>query len=91
MHERWADPSTVWYTKKEVCEILGVGHKRVQSWIDDGQLKASWHHERKPSKHGLGAWHIEARDLKAFIRRYPEEIGRNVDMIQIVEILVGLG
>ena len=32
-----------WYTKREVCEILGVGHKWVQARIDAGTLHAISH------------------------------------------------
>ena len=36
-------------------------------------------------------WHIAEKDLRAYIRRYPEELnGRNVDLIAIVEILAGI-
>lgn len=80
-----------WYTMKEVCEILGVDHHKVSRWIEQDILKASYHHGQKPQKSGSGYWHIDRADLAAFIRRYPQElIGKNVDLIQIVEILVGL-
>ena len=80
-----------WYTKTEVCEILGVDHRWVQSRIDCGTLQASWHNGTKPKQNGGACWHIEEEDLKSFIRKYPNELhGRNVDMIQIVEILAGL-
>ena len=80
-----------WYTMKEVCEILGVDHHRIQRWIDDNILVASYHHGHRPQKNGSGYWHIQRCDLVKFIRKYPQElIGRNVDIIQIVEILAGL-
>lgn len=80
-----------WYSKKEVCEILGVDHHWLQLRIDSGALKATYHFGRRPTKFGLTMWHIEREDLKAFIRRYPEEInGYNVEMIQIVDILAGV-
>jgi len=87
----WRDHED-WYTKKEVMEICGVDHKKVQTWIDLGVLKARWHNpEREPQQNGMGMWHIDREDLRAFIRRYPQELlGRNVDLIQIVDILVGL-
>ena len=76
-----------WYTKTEICEILGKDHKWVQRRIDDGSLKASWHHGRQPQKNGQASWHIEQKDLKAFLRRYPEQLnGRNVDLVAVVEI-----
>lgn len=80
-----------WYTKTEVCAILGKDHKWVQRRIDDGSLKASWHHGRRPQPSGQAAWHIYQADLKRFLRTYPEELnGRNVDLVQVVEILAGL-
>ena len=80
-----------WYNKTEVCAILGKDHKWVQRRIDDGSLKASWHHGTRPQGKGQAAWHIDQADLKRFLRTYPEELnGRNVDLVQVVEILAGL-
>lgn len=80
-----------WYTMKEVCEILGVDHHKVTLWINSEVLKASWHHGHKPQKNGSGYWHIERDDLRHFIRKYPQElIGRNLDVIQFVDILSGI-
>ena len=80
-----------WYTKREVSEILGMDHKWVQRRIDAGRLKATWHHGRQPRQNGGGSWHIEEKDLKRFIRRYPHELnGRNVDLVQVVGILAGI-
>lgn len=80
-----------WYTKKEVCEILGVDHHWLQRRIDSGALKATYHNGHRPTQFGLAMWHIDEKDLKAFIRQYPDEInGRNVDMLQIVDLLAGV-
>jgi len=80
-----------WYTKKEVCEILGVDHHWVQARIDCGTLQASWHNGVKPQQNGGAHWHIEEEDLKSFIRKYPHELhGRNIDVCQVVEILTGI-
>jgi hypothetical protein len=80
-----------WYTKKEVGEILGMDHHWVQRRIDSGALKATCHNGRRPSNKGSAMWHITRRALRAFIRCYPEELnGRNVDLMQIVEILGGI-
>jgi len=80
-----------WYTKREVCNILGVDHHWVQARIDNGALKASWHNGVKPQKNGGACWHILESDLKEFIRKCPDELhGRNVDIFQIVEILAGV-
>lgn len=79
-----------WYTKKEVCEILGVDHKWVQSRIDSGVLRASYHNGRKPQKKGMAYWHIEEADLREYIINYNGELlGRNVDLQQIVWIIQG--
>ena len=80
-----------WYTKQEVCEILGVDHHWAQRRIDSGALNATYHNGHRPSKFGMAMWHIEEKDLRAFIRRYPQELcGRNVDLMQIVDLLAGL-
>jgi hypothetical protein len=77
-----------WFTKKEVCEIVGSDHKKVQSWIDCGWLKAAWHTDRKPQKDGMAMWHIEAGDLRGFLVGHSGVLmGRNVDIQQIVWIV----
>jgi len=79
-----------WYTKREVCEILGVDHKKVQAWIDNGALVATWHNGRKPQKTGMSMWHIETTALRSFIIKYSGELlGRNLDIQQIVWIVAG--
>jgi len=80
-----------WFTKKEVCEILGHDHKWVQARIDSGALKATYHYGERPTQRGMSAWHIQEADLVEFIRRYPQElVGCNIDIIMIVEILAGI-
>ena len=80
-----------WYTKMEVCEILAVDHHWLQRHIDSGALKATYHNGRRPTHRGLAMWHIDKKDLSTFIRRYPVELtGRNVDLLQIVDILAGV-
>lgn len=77
-----------WYTKRDVCEIVGEDHHKVQKWIDSGELKATWHNGRQPSRKGMAMWHIEATDLKEFIIKHSGEmLGRNVDIQQIVWLL----
>ena len=79
-----------WFTKKEVCEIFGVDHKKIQGYIDSGGLEASWHNERKPQKNGTAMWHIKTEDLKVFIKKNIGDFqGRNVDLVMIVWILNG--
>ena len=81
-----------WYTKKEVCEILGMDHKWVQRRIDNGSLKAaSFHPGPTPQQNGSACWRIGEDDLRVYLRTYPEDLnGRNVDLMQVVEILVGV-
>jgi len=80
-----------WFTAKEVCEILGVDRKWLRWRIESGILKATHHYGHLTVKGNGAMYHIEREDLKAFIRRYPTELnGRNVDMMQIVDILAGV-
>ena len=80
-----------WYTLKEVAEILGMTLMLARQFVEDGRLKATYHNGRKPGRAGGGAWHIEERDLRRFLRRHPHELqGRNVDMVQLVQILAGI-
>jgi hypothetical protein len=77
-----------WYTKKDACEILGVGHRRVQAYIDSGALKAGYHNGVRPHQDGMAMWHIEEGDLRDFIIKHCHEFnGRNVDLIQVVHLL----
>jgi len=79
-----------WYTKRDVCEILGVDHHKVQAWIDRGALVATWHSDRKPQRNGMAMWHITTEALRSFIIRHCGELmGRNVDIQQIVWIIAG--
>ena len=80
-----------WYTLNEVTEILGKDHHWVRRRIDDGRLKATPHYDRVPQATGGSSWHINRKDLKAFLQAYPHELnGRNVDLVAIVDILAGL-
>ena len=79
-----------WFTKKEVCEILGVNHKKIQHYIDGGGLKASYHNGAKPQKNGTAMWHIKTGDLVQFIKNNAGDFqGRNVDLTMIVWLLSG--
>jgi len=77
-----------WYTKTEAAEIFGVDHHRIQYFIDTGYLGASYHHDTKPCKGGMAMWHIDRDAMASFLQRHADELnGRNVDLIQIVQIL----
>lgn len=79
-----------WFTKKDICEILGVDHHRIQRYIDDGSLIASYHTEVKPQKNGGACWHIQIGDLVDFIKKNVGDFqGRNVDLTIIVWLLKG--
>ena len=78
-----------WFTKREVSEICGVDHKKVQSWIDNRILKASYHNGVRPQKNGMCMWHIKEADLRDFIiNNSGQLLGRNIDIQQIVWLLV---
>ena len=81
-----------WYTKLDACELLGVDHKWLQLRIDCGALKAKAHNpDVPPQKCGGSVWEIREEDLIDYIRTYPQElIGRNVDIIGLVDILCTL-
>jgi len=79
-----------WYTKSDVCQILGVDHKWLRRYIDNGWLKATYHHGHKPQKTGSAACHIAEADLRDFIRQHSFELnGRRVDVMVLVDILGG--
>jgi len=79
-----------WFTKKEVCETLGVDHKWVQRRIDSGELKATYHNGHRPSQKGMAMWHIDQKDLRVFIIGHSDELtARNVDLSLIVALLTG--
>ena len=80
-----------WFTEKEVCEIMGVDHKKIQGYIDRGKLKASYHGNVKPKKNGCACWHINQADFIDFIKVNAGEFtGRNVDLVMIVWLLSGM-
>ena len=79
-----------WFTKREVCEIMGVDHRKIQGYIDRGELKAAYHTGVMPSKYGGASWHIRQTDLINFIKSNAGDFqGRNVDLIMIVWLLSG--
>lgn len=74
------------YTLMEIAEMLGVWGKTVSMWIRTEKLVANKFTD-KPISH----WNITRENLRKFIIRYPTELtGRNVDMVQIVDILTEL-
>ena len=82
---------TGWYTMREVCEILGMDHHWVGRRIENGSLQATRQNGRTPEDDRGRMWRIEQKDLRKFIRRHPHELnGRNVDLVHLVDILIGL-
>ena len=81
-----------WYTMGEAAGILGASQQWVRQRIDNGSLRATQHRDggQMPGTKG-SPWHIEEQDLREFIRQHPQDLnGRSVDMVQLVEILIGL-
>lgn len=79
-----------WFTKREVCEIMGQDHKKIQGYIDRGDLKAEHHTGVRPSKSGGACWHIKQGDLADFIKKNVGDFqGRNIDLVMIVWLLSG--
>lgn len=81
-----------WYTKSEVCQILGKGHKSVGTLITSGQLNARPHYETGPEdSRGAAAWHISQQDLKDFIIQHSDRLQpTKMDVTAVVEILAGI-
>jgi len=77
-----------WFTEQEVCEILGVDHKWVSS---RGVRKTPFNACHPPRKGKSTPWKILETDLRDFIRKCPEElVGRDLDIIMVVDILAGV-
>ena len=88
-----------WYTARDVARILGVDDHWVRTRILSGVMPAVRYtattDEAKLDQHDEqfsgNTWRIEEKNLVAFIRKYAHELtGRNVDLLQIVEMLAGL-
>jgi hypothetical protein len=74
-----------WYTKRDICRILGVDHHWIDRRIKDGRIKG---YQVKDTNKRPSIWRITAPEVKRFIQKYPHEFtGRNVDLVQIVALL----
>lgn len=72
-----------WYTLKDTCYLFGVTDTRVRKWIQAGQLKA----DRMDT---TGIYHIKRKDIRNFIiNHYYELNGRNLDLMNFIDILIG--
>jgi hypothetical protein len=81
-----------WYTASDAAEILGVDSHWVINRIKNGSLEAKPHYpEDTPQGPGLHPWEIREQDLRAFIIKHCHELtGRNLDVVAVVDLLVGL-
>lgn len=78
-----------YYTIADLSQILGVEKKWLRKQIVLGKLKAALHDPEHIKGHGW--WRIYPKNVVEFVRRYPGELeGRNVDMVCLVDLLVGL-
>jgi len=82
-----------WFTMHDVAEVLGSSRKRVLKLIEDGKLKArrrATGADYQIDSETRCAVEITTRDLRDFIKAYPGELqGRPVDMVSVVQVLVG--
>lgn len=83
-----------WYTIGDAAGILGKDRKWVRCRVQDGRLKARHHHHQGRNRDNApprATWHISRKDLRTFLQTYPHELtARNVDLVAVVDILVGL-
>lgn len=69
------------YSVQRIADMLGVWENTVLRWIKEKSLKAIPHDHKTH-------WQISREDLRDFIINHPVELtGRNLDMLQIVDIL----
>jgi hypothetical protein len=73
-----------WYTTTEAASILGCSRQKIHWLIKDKKLTATGHYSEENNR----CWEITREALKKFICKYPAELqGRNIDIVQIVDIL----
>lgn len=76
-----------WYTLGEVAGILGVTFYFVRNRIERGLLKGE-HMKKGKSEKGGVYWVIKDRDLRNYMRRYPQDLyGKPIDVVAFVDIL----
>lgn len=79
---------TDWYTTTEAANILGCSRTKIRGLIQDKKLYAVPHYSETDNR----CWEISRAALKRFICKYPGELqGRNLDIVQIVDILATNG
>ena len=79
-----------WYTKMEVCEIMGVDHHTLDPYIAAKKLRVETHGAYGTARRkNLMMQRIERADFADFIIKQAENFrGRNVDLIRLVEVLL---
>lgn len=76
-----------WYTLGEAAGILGVTYYWVRNRIERGMLKGK-QVKRGESEKGSVYWVIQERDLRDFIRQYPQDLyNKPIDVMVFVDIL----
>ena len=77
-----------WYTTTEAASILGCSRQKIKMLIDDKKLSVV----PRNGKESHDIWEISRDSFKKFICRFPGELqGRNVDIVQVVDILTTNG
>jgi hypothetical protein len=78
------------YTANALAGLLNVDAHGVTRWIHKGILRADMRETTRTDKqHGDGYW-IRAREVRAFVFRFPEEIDlRKVDPVWFIALLRG--
>ena len=80
-----------WYTLSDAAQIFGMSTQTVRKLIDSGEIKARTFYNDKPKTMYGEVWQISKESLRAYVRKHPHQLnGRKVDMINLVEILVGV-
>ena len=74
--------------QKEAASILGVDERWLRARIENGTLKAQWAGSGRSRN---SPRRISRRALRTFIRRNAGElVGRNYDLLELVDVLAGL-
>ena len=80
-----------WYTAQDIAEICGVNADWVITRIRAGTIRTTDSDGNPASETVGGTWRVDEKDLRNFLRQYPHElIGRNVDLVNIIDIVAGL-
>jgi len=60
------------FCKREVCELLGVDHRKVERWIEAGLLKASIAKTKRTGVKCLKITEIAPSELERFLKENPD-------------------